>query len=227
MRADEIAVEARLGAYLTEWLGAWPPARGVTVVGHPGRLRPGWDGHVRDVLGVSTGDGAILSVPPQLAEPARSVAAGGWPDLGVRLPAALGRPGARGFYGTFRYTTAPADLPDVGEWLSTQDPRLPDWLRPFAPHVLVYLHNGLYAAGVGLKRHNRYGFELAVGTEEAYRGRGLATRLVAQAARYVLAAGAVPIYLHDPANLASARTAATAGFPDVGWQVFGVAPTPG
>jgi GNAT superfamily N-acetyltransferase len=225
MRADELTVEARLGAHLTDWLGAWPPAGPLTVVGHPGRARPGWDGQVHDVLGVSTADGAVLSVRPELAEPARG-AATSWAGLAEGLPTALGRPEARGFYGTFRFSTAPTDLPDAGEWLPTDDPRLPDWLRPFAPHVLVHLHNGRYAAGVGLKRHNQFGLELAVGTDERYRGRGLAARLVAQAARHVLAAGGVPIYLHDPANTASARTASAAGFPDLGWQVFALATTP-
>jgi predicted GNAT family acetyltransferase len=65
---------------------------------------------------------------------------------------------------------------------------------------------------------------LAVGTEPDHRGRGLAARLCAQAARRVIATGAVPIYLHDPANVASERTAAAAGFVDDGWQVLGVTP---
>ena len=64
-----------------------------------------------------------------------------------------------------------------------------------------------YLAGVGLKRHDARVHEIAVGTAEAARGRGLARRLVAQAARSLLARGIVPTYLHDPANLASARVA--------------------
>ena len=78
------------------------------------------------------------------------------------------------------------------------------------------------AAGVGRKLHDRHGHELAVVTEEAHRGQGLARRLVTQAARRVLADGAVPVYLHDPANVASARTADASGFADVGWQIFGL-----
>ena len=61
-----------------------------------------------------------------------------------------------------------------------------------------------------------------MGTEPAVRGRGLARRLVAQAARRVLDEGAVPTYLHDPANVASARVAEAAGFPDLGWKTYGV-----
>ena len=52
--------------------------------------------------------------------------------------------------------------------------------------------------------------------------RGLARRLVAQAARRLLTDGATVTYLHDPANTASARVADACGFPDRGWQVWGL-----
>jgi predicted GNAT family acetyltransferase len=81
---------------------------------------------------------------------------------------------------------------------------------------------GRYAAGVGRKRHDEHGQELAVATEAAYRGRGLARRLVAQATRRVLDEGAVATYLHAFDNHASARVAEAAGFPDRGWSVYGL-----
>ena len=71
---------------------------------------------------------------------------------------------------------------------------------------------------MGLKHHDRHGWELAVGTEARARGKGLARRLVAQAARRVIDEGAIPTYQHDPANVASARVADAAGFPDRGWR---------
>jgi predicted GNAT family acetyltransferase len=46
--------------------------------------------------------------------------------------------------------------------------------------------------------------------------------LVATAAREVLRRGAVPTYLHDVANTASAKVADAAGFPDRGWRVLGL-----
>jgi predicted GNAT family acetyltransferase len=95
-------------------------------------------------------------------------------------------------------------------------------LHPFGGEVLITFIDGVYAAGVGIKRHNSAGMELSVGTEEEHRGKGLASRLVAQAARWVIAHNAVPIYLHDPANIASDRTALAAGFPDLGWQILGL-----
>jgi predicted GNAT family acetyltransferase len=101
---------------------------------------------------------------------------------------------------------------------------VPGWLRVFGGDVLIAQDpdNGAYLAGVGIKRHDQYGHELAVGTVPAARGRGLARHLVAQAARRVLDEGAVPTYLHSFGNAASARVADAAGLPDAGWIAFGV-----
>jgi GNAT superfamily N-acetyltransferase len=217
----------RLAAHLATWLGSWPPTADLTVVESPARTMPGWDGRVYRVIGVATPHGAVLSVPPGSAAPVRERTRE-WVRLPAVLPDALGRPGAPVWLGTLRWTGRPADLPDVGVWLPAGEPLLPEWLRPFGGEVLVALEDGRYAAGVGLKRHDEFGVELAVGTDPDHRGRGLAARLVAQAARRILADGAVPTYIHDPANVASARTAAAAGFHDEGWQALGMpAVTPG
>jgi GNAT superfamily N-acetyltransferase len=217
------SVQDRLFAHLRTWLGQWPPAGVLSVVGYPARLQPGWDDGVHDVIGVASPDAAVVSVPPEFAEAART-AANAWAELPKVLPAAVGRPEASAFIGTFRWCSAAADLPDVGSWLPPTDPRLPGWLRPFNGDVLVAFDGDRYAAGVGLKRHDRYGVEVAVGTDPEYRGRGLAVRLCAQAARRIMADGAVATYLHDPDNVASARTGAAAGFVDRGWQVLGMTP---
>ena len=138
------------------------------------------------------------------------------------LPATLGLPDHRMFQGTFRWSVDPAPLPDAGVWLPADDPRVPPWLHPFGGEALVALEADRYVAGVGVKRHDRHGHELAVVTEPAARGRGLARRLVAQAARRVVDEGAVATYLHAPGNVGSARVAEAAGFPDRGWHVLGM-----
>lgn len=171
----------------------------------------------------------MLSVPPQRVDAVADLA----DDLeGLRaasadgrLGDALGWPGARLFEGVFRWSEAPAPLPDAGEWVPVDDPRVPPWLLPFGGEVLMAFDGaGAYVAGVGIKVHDAHGQELAVVTEEAAQGQGLARRLVAQAARRVLERDAVPTYLHADANVRSAKVADAAGFPDRGWRILGVRP---
>ncbi|OZM80155.1 GNAT family N-acetyltransferase [Pseudonocardia sp. MH-G8] len=215
-------IEGRLAAHLHAWLGRWPGDRpGLTVVGSAARDEPGWDGGLHRVLGVTTPAHGVLSVPPSSAAVVTA-----WLDQGrdpVGIPAATGLPG-RWFDGVFRWCVAPAPLPDAGEWLPAGDPTVPEWLRPFGGDVLVAVDpvGGEHLAGVGVKEHDAHGRELAVVTAPAARGRGLARRLVAQAARRVLDEGAVPTYVHARGNTASASVAAAAGFPDVGWSLLGV-----
>ncbi|MDQ1437903.1 MAG: hypothetical protein QOK43_1532 [Acidimicrobiaceae bacterium] len=207
-----------LASHLATWLGTWPPpAPGqVTVVGSLARTRPGWDGNVRAVLGVVAPEGGVVSVPPAVAEGLSRVVA---PDV-----AAAGRLlGVKLWEAAFRWCESPAPLPDTGVWISPDDTRVPEWLKPFNGGVLIVLEDDGYVAGVGVKRHDDFGWELSVGTEPAAQGRGLARALVATAARRVLAESAVPTYLHDFRNLASAKVAEAAGFPDRGWRVVGVA----
>lgn len=223
MTDPDLPPEERLAAHLRAWLGEWPPpAPGLTVVGSNQRERPGWDGRVREVLGVAIPGAAVLSVPPGWLETVRAIGT----DLETvahALPAAVGRPGARVGFGVFRSTIAPAPLPDAGEWVPTADSRVPAWLKPFNDEVLIaWDQPGVYGAGVGRKKHDRWGHELAVVTEAALRGQGIARRLVAQAARRVLDDGAVPTYLHDAANVASAHVAESCGFTDDGWQIIGL-----
>jgi len=230
-------VPSALDCHLTTWLGQWPPADKLVVTTAPSRVEPGWDGQVHPVVGVASPEGTVLSVPPAiLTEARRQAATGGLENLGNELGTLLGRPAHRLHAGVFRWSDAPtsaAVLPEAGTWMPFDDPRVPAWLRPFGGEVLIALsqkdqqdqeQDQEYAAGVGIKRHDRYGQELAVGTEERYAGHGLARRLVAQAARRIVAQGAVATYLHDPRNIASAKVAEAAGFPDRGWKVLGLWP---
>jgi GNAT superfamily N-acetyltransferase len=221
------AVPARLVAHLTGWTGAWPPTTPATVTGNRRNAAPGWDGRLHLVTGVVDPAGrALIGVPPGSEAAATDAAVAAGRDLDAlrgALPALLGRPGHVVYAGTFRWTTTPAPLADAGEWVAFDDPVVPDWLRPFGGRVLIARDvDASYLAGVGIKRHDADGNELSVGTDPRARGRGLARRLVAQAARSLLADGIVPTYLHDPANVASARVADAAGFADLGWQVLGM-----
>jgi GNAT superfamily N-acetyltransferase len=215
------AVRDRLDRHLRSWLGAWPPSGEVTVVGSPRRRQPGWDGVVRPFAGVATPQGAVLSVAPERVERVQAGGAG-LDDVLDAVPDALDAPGAVVGRGVFRYAESAPPFEPVGEWVPAEDPRVPAWLRPFGGQVLVVMEGGQYVAGVGIKRHDELGHELAVATEEAWRGRGLARALVARASRRILRAGGVPIYLHGRGNEASARVATAAGFPDRGWTILGL-----
>jgi GNAT superfamily N-acetyltransferase len=217
----------RLVTHLTGWIGQWPPTSPPTVAGNARNGAPGWDGRSHPVTGVIDPAGAaVIGVPAAQAEAVLAALDGRPVDLGrlVRdLPGLLGTPGHHVYTGIFRWTTAPAKLTDAGAWVDAHDAGVPEWLRPFGGEVLVARsEQGAYLAGVGIKRHDADGHELSVGTEPAARGQGLARRLVAQAARRVLAEGRVATYLHDPANTASAKVADAAGFPDRGWRVLGM-----
>jgi GNAT superfamily N-acetyltransferase len=212
-----------LASHLAEWLGAWPGSAGLHVVGSPKRAAPGWDGALHPVVAVAAPGSVVLSVAPSRADAVgRAVGRDPrhWRDA---VPALVGetRPLVEM---AFRFTVQPVPLPDAGVWLASDDPALPGWLRPFGGDVLAALDaDGRYLAGVGIKRHDAFGHELAVGTDPAARGAGLARRLVAQAARAVLAGGAVPTYAHELGNVASARVADAAGLPDRGWRILRLA----
>lgn len=219
-----------LTRHLRQWLGKWPAESELDIEESSGRIRPGWDGAIHPVIGVASPSGAVLSVPPRHAKHLRRRYAelGGLDALAVEIPAAVGFPRSSWYRAVFRWTTSPSPLPEVGEWVKADDPRLPPWLRPFGGDVLIAFdpETGDYLAGVGIKRHDRFGREIAVGTEEHARGRGLARRLVAQAARRILDDGAIPTYMHAFTNHASARVAEAAGFPDRGWTSFGLTEEP-
>jgi GNAT superfamily N-acetyltransferase len=225
------AVDTRTAEHLAAWIGGWPPTTPIRVVADPTPDEPGWDGTPRGVTGVVDPQGrGVVRVPPAAAERLGPVT--DLPQLLGTLPAAIGTPGTAGA-GVLRWAqdVPSADvLPDAGVWLPAEladagDERVPPWLRPFGGDVLVALdEDGRYLAGVGLKRHHDTGREIAVVTDERARGRGLARRLVAQAARAVLADGRAVTYLHAPDNEASARVARASGFPDTGWQVVGFWP---
>jgi GNAT superfamily N-acetyltransferase len=221
-----VNMDLRLRRHLAHWLGQWPATAPVSVVGSPRREAPGWDGIVHPVIGVNSGTGSVISVPPSRVAKVRELVRAIGPDGDLRdgLPDAVGLPGHGLYTGVFRWSVQPEPLPDAGTWIDATDPVVPQWLRIFGRQVLLTLdpQTGEYLAGVGIKRHDQYGHEIAVGTEPAARGKGLARGLVAQATRRILDEGAVATYQHAFDNVASARVAQAAGFPDRGWTSMGL-----
>lgn len=220
-RPSEAEVVARLHRHLRDWLGVWPPAGEVTVVASRRRTEPGWDGKVRPFAGVSTPEGTVLSVAPDRLDAVLGAGAT-LAEVLEAVPEALGHPGGAVGRGVYRYAVSPPAIDPIGEWVAAADPGVPAWLRPFGGKVLLVREDGQYVAGLGVKRHDDLGHEVAVATEEPWRGRGLARALVSRAAADILGYGGVPIYLHGRANAASAQVAAAAGFPDRGWFILGL-----
>lgn len=204
--------------HLRSWAGAVPTRPGLAVIANPRVARPGWDGRPELLTGLVDSAGrSVVSLPPDAAYTAMTLLGTDGP-LDV-LPALLGMPDRTVERRVYRWTTAPNEMPRIGEWLPATHRDVPEWLRPFGGDVLVTTDaRGRNLAGVGIKRHDHLVHELSVGTVPEARGRGLARLLVAQAAATLLSRGVVPTYLHLPDNEASARVATAAGFPDRGWD---------
>jgi GNAT superfamily N-acetyltransferase len=212
--------------HLASWAGAVPPGPRVQVVAHQPNAEPGWDLRPQLVTGLVDPTGrVVVAVPPDTASIATQLLSG-CRDIDLSaglqlLPGLVGKPEHALERVAFRWTERPADLPNAGIWVDTENPCVPDWPRPFGGQVLVALdEHGDYLAGVGIKRHDSFGHEISVGTEPRARGRGLARCLVAQAARHILDSGRIPTYLHTLDNVASARVAAAVGFDDTGWSAL-------
>lgn len=228
-------MSAALATHLRSWLGAWVdrPA-GIEVVPATARTVPGWDGAVRPLLGALRPDGSgTVVVAPHLHETVADALAGRRGtalDRATRghVGQAVHGDGAVLALGVLRWLARdedppPADVEPLGAWVDHRSPGVPGWLVPFGGRALVsFADDGTVSAGVGVKRHDDTGHELSVVTAAAHRGRGLATRLVATAARHELRDVPVVTYLHARDNTPSAHVAEAVGLRDRGWSVVGV-----
>lgn len=216
---NQTPLPQQLLQHLSLWAGGVPGPMPLAVLPNPRVCQPGWDGSPALVTGLVDPAGRMLvSVPPGLAVHVGTTSV----HQNLRsLPALVGRPEHSIDRVVLRWCVDPAPLAPLGEWVDSDSPRLPSWLTPFGgKSLVVFGSDGSYLAGVGIKRHDRFGHEISVGTEPGARGRGLARRLVAEAARHIRSRGAIATYLHHPANLASSRVAAAAGFADTGWSAL-------
>ena len=218
-------IPTTLTAHLADYLGRWPPAGPIEVVESERRLQPAWDGSLVLAATVVSPQGTVVSVPRSAGAEVEALTEGiDERGFGDRLAAALGAPRRASPWLVLRWTEDPAALAEGAQWVDADRAGLASWLRPFpSPVLALFDDEGTFVAGVGIKPHTRWGRELAVGTEERARGKGLGRRLVAQAGRRVLDEGALPLYVHHPDNVPSARVAEGAGFPDDGWRLLVVA----
>jgi len=199
-------------AHLRSEYGEWPP-EGLIIASSPARVRPRWNGKVDPFAAVHSPAGLLLSVPPPALDEARRLCPKGSPREVRRVARMVtGRSGTLVGY-VFRWMCKSPVYENVGVWLSTDDSRVPEWLRNYSGDVLVaFSADGQVMAGLGRKRHDDWVDELAAVTEPPFRGRGLATALVAQATARVCEEGRIATALHLPSNIASARALDRIGY---------------
>jgi len=195
---------------------------GVHVVTSERRARPGWGGYITPIYAVSTPRGGVISVRADLASAVpREVPLPSDRPLGERefsrLRAISQRavPYAYCLNGDILAVDRVAFKPAPGgaEHLARTDARGADLRRRFDGEIFVVSGvRGEIAAWAAIKLKSDDVWEIAVVTEAAYRGRGLAKRVVSAATACILDAGRVPLYVHDRANLASARVSRGLGY---------------
>lgn len=165
------------------------------------------------------GGGAVVVVDYRHREVAHDVLAWRDPaDLHPGLGSLAHQLAARVFTGVARtgVTIARPRLPV--EVVPATDPRLPRWARGhFTGEAWVITDSdGRVLSAAALKRYDNRLREIAVGTAERARNRGLARTVVAAAASAVLAEGRAVLYNHASDNFASARVAEAVGLRPLG-----------
>jgi GNAT superfamily N-acetyltransferase len=96
-----------------------------------------------------------------------------------------------------------------------------DWYRlHFDGPVFVARNDmGSIVSWAAIKCKSDHVWEMAVSTDAAYRGRGLARSVVSHATHAALDAGKLPLYLHEISNTASARVCGALGYQPYGYEL--------
>ncbi len=236
MLADRIKVGQvdRLDAFHAVELGCDPTlfgTPGVHVVPTERRGRPGWGGYTVPLLALSTVGGGIVSVRPDLAERVRVELApvpSGLPmqeaDFErLRRVTRTTVPYAYSLSGYVLFATRDHFLPIASraERLGRSDPRAADLYRRFDGEVFaVRGQRGEIASWAAIKLKSDDVWEIAVVTEAAYRGQGLAKEVVSTATDFILEQGRLALYVHDRTNAASARVCRSLGYVEYTEEFF-------
>jgi RimJ/RimL family protein N-acetyltransferase len=204
---------------------------GIHVIVTERRARPGWGGYITPIYAISTPLGGVVSCRADLVGAVRrdvSLPPSGRP-LGdrefSRLRAISQRavPYAYCLTGDILYVDRTSFKPVAGtaQQLARSDPRGAELRRRFDGEIFVVSGlRGEIAAWSAVKLKSDEVWEIAVVTEAAYRGRGLAKRVVAASTAYILDHGRVPLYVHVRANVASARVCRALGYSEYAQTFF-------
>jgi RimJ/RimL family protein N-acetyltransferase len=236
MLADRIKVGQvdRLDAFHAVELDCGPAllrTPGVHVVPSERRGRPGWGGYTVPLLALSTAGGGVVSVRPELAERARAEMAPAQEGRPLqeadfeqlRRLARAAVPYAYNLSGYVLFATRDHFLPIASraERLGRSDPRAADLYRRFDGEVFaVRGQRGEIASWAAIKLKSDDVWEIAVVTEAAYRGQGLAKEVVSTATDFILEQGRLALYVHDRTNAASARVCRSLGYVEYAEEFF-------
>lgn len=206
-------------------------APGVYVIPSERRTRPGWGGYTIPMLGLATPSGGVVSVRPDLLERTRgqlSLLNTGRP-IGVAEFARLQQvsraaiPYAYSLSGFVLYTDAEHFVPRESRArpIERNDVRGADLRRRFDGEIFaIWGMRGEIAAWSAIKLKSDDVWEIAVVTEAAYRGQGLAQETVSAATAHILEQGRVALYVHDRNNHASAKVCRSLGYVEYAEEYF-------
>jgi RimJ/RimL family protein N-acetyltransferase len=204
---------------------------GTHIVPSERRTRPGWGGYTVPILALATPTGGIVSARPDLLERVKSGLGPPPVDRPLGPPeftrlhhvARVAIPYAYSLSGHVLYTDTEhfRPRPSRAVRLDRHDPRGADLRRRFDGEVfVVWSVRGDIASWSALKLKSDDVWEIAVVTEAAYRGQGLAKEVVSAATAHILEQGRMALYVHDRTNLASAKVCRALGYVEYAEEFF-------
>lgn len=195
---------------------------GVHMISHPRRERESWCGYGLPLLMLQRDGGAVVSVEEALLPDAERIVGARAGELDAETVdwllgiARSAHSGAKELSGYALYCEPVDFRPRAGAPVERLTPDAPEWgeMRKHfdGPVFVSRAADGHVASWAAVKLKDPRVWEIAVTTEEPYRGRGLGKLVVSAAARYILESGRTPLYVHDAPNVASARVARALGF---------------
>lgn len=226
------AGEARLGRFFAAELGCEPALLdkpGTHLLSPSRRGEPCWCEFVLPFLLIGRNGSTVVSLDQDLSrvlQNALDVESAGLDAIVAVLQdtVAASYPDAQCLSGRALYCES--------EWFTPVESRATEMLRPHdpvweaftehfdGPVFVVRREGGAVAAWSAIKLKSDDVWEIAVTTDRAHRGRGLAKVVVSAATRYILEAGRVPLYVHAEENVPSRLVAEALGYREYAREAY-------
>lgn len=236
MLEDRVKVEqwARLHAFHAAEFGcpaALLQTKGTHLVASDRRRSPGWGGYTVPLCALTTASATVISARSDMVDRINRELGLGQPrgPLDIAELDVLRRisqrvvPHAHSLNGYVMFADQDAFRPMVSRAtrIESSDPAGADLRRRFdGPIFAIRNTRGDVVSWAALKLKSDDIWEIAVVTEAAYRGQGLAREVVSAATAYIIEQGRLALYVHDRANLASAKVCRSLGYVEYGQEFF-------